>query len=88
MMDRLSNPAAKIEAYKLAEELKTIMRPLFEHHMDNIMSGVFSSTMMKDWAAGDKDLLHGALPPAKLPLKKLLQATWKSRNRNISTTVL
>jgi ketol-acid reductoisomerase len=56
MMDRLSNPA-KIEAYKLAEELKTIMRPLFEHHMDNIMSGVFSSTMMKDWAAGDKDLL-------------------------------
>ncbi len=56
MMDRLSNPA-KIEAYKLADELKTIMRPLFEKHMDNIMSGVFSSTMMKDWAAGDKDLL-------------------------------
>jgi ketol-acid reductoisomerase len=56
MMDRLSNPA-KIEAYKLADELKEIMRPLFEKHMDNIMSGVFSSTMMKDWAAGDKDLL-------------------------------
>ncbi|HRX12922.1 MAG TPA: ketol-acid reductoisomerase [Draconibacterium sp.] len=57
MMDRLSNPA-KIEAYKLAEELKTIMRPLFEHHMDDIMSGVFSSTMMKDWANGDKNLLE------------------------------
>ncbi len=56
MMDRLSNPA-KIEAYKLAEELKTIMRPLFEHHMDDIMSGKFSSTMMEDWAAGDKNLL-------------------------------
>ncbi len=56
MMDRLSNPA-KIEAYKLAEELKSIMRPLFEHHMDDIMSGVFSSTMMKDWADGDKNLL-------------------------------
>lgn len=56
MMDRLSNPA-KIEAYKLAEELKTIMRPLFEHHMDDIMSGVFSSTMMSDWADGDKNLL-------------------------------
>ena len=56
MMDRLSNPA-KIEAYKLAEELKTIMRPLFEHHMDDIMSGVFSSTMMKDWADGDRNLL-------------------------------
>ena len=56
MMDRLSNPA-KIEAFKLAEELKSIMRPLYEHHMDNIMSGVFSKTMMEDWAAGDKDLL-------------------------------
>ena len=56
MMDRLSNPA-KIEAFKLAEELKTIMRPLYEHHMDNIMSGKFSSTMMEDWKAGDKDLL-------------------------------
>jgi ketol-acid reductoisomerase len=56
MMDRLSNPA-KIEAYKLADELKTIMRPLFEHHMDDIMDGTFSSTMMEDWKAGDKDLL-------------------------------
>lgn len=57
MMDRLSNPA-KIEAFKLAEELKTIMRPLFEHHMDDIMSGEFSSTMMEDWANGDKNLLE------------------------------
>ncbi len=56
MMDRLSNPA-KIEAFKLADELKSIMRPLYEHHMDDIMSGVFSKTMMEDWAAGDKDLL-------------------------------
>ncbi|NQU53031.1 MAG: ketol-acid reductoisomerase [Bacteroidetes bacterium] len=56
MMDRLSNPA-KIEAFKLADELKTIMRPLFEHHMDDIMDGTFSSTMMEDWAAGDKNLL-------------------------------
>ena len=56
MMDRLSNPA-KIEAYKLADELKAIMRPLFEKHMDDIMDGTFSSTMMDDWAAGDKNLL-------------------------------
>ena len=56
MMDRLSNPA-KIKAFKLAAELKTIMRPLFEKHMDDIMSGKFSSTMMEDWAAGDKNLL-------------------------------
>jgi ketol-acid reductoisomerase len=69
MMDRLSNPA-KIEAYKLAEELKTIMRPLFEHHMDDIMSGVFSSTMMKDWAAGDKDLLRWRAATAETAFEK------------------
>lgn len=56
MMDRLSNPA-KIEAFKLAGELKVIMRPLFEKHMDNIIDGTFSSTMMEDWKAGDKNLL-------------------------------
>lgn len=56
MMDRLSNPA-KIKAYDLAEELKDIMRPLFQKHMDDIMSGHFSKTMMEDWANGDKNLL-------------------------------
>ncbi|AXT21077.1 ketol-acid reductoisomerase [Flavobacteriaceae bacterium AU392] len=56
MMDRLSNPA-KIKAYQLSEELKTILRPLFETHMDNIISGHFSKTMMKDWENNDKDLL-------------------------------
>ncbi|BDW94190.1 ketol-acid reductoisomerase [Muricauda ruestringensis] len=56
MMDRLSNPA-KIKAFDLAEELKEIMRPLFQKHMDDIMSGHFSKTMMEDWANGDKNLL-------------------------------
>jgi ketol-acid reductoisomerase len=56
MMDRLSNPA-KIKAFELSEELKTIMRPLFWKHMDNIMSGEFSKTMMEDWANDDKNLL-------------------------------
>src|SRR5690606_20459194 len=56
MMDRLSNPA-KIEAFKLSEELKDIMRPLFQKHMDDIMSGHFSKTMMEDWANDDKNLL-------------------------------
>jgi ketol-acid reductoisomerase len=56
MMDRLSNPA-KIEAFKLADELKNTMRPLFIKHMDDILSGQFSNTMMQDWANGDKDLL-------------------------------
>jgi ketol-acid reductoisomerase len=56
MMDRLSNPA-KIKAFELSEELKNIMRPLFQKHQDDIMSGHFSKTMMEDWAAGDKNLL-------------------------------
>jgi ketol-acid reductoisomerase len=56
MMDRLSNPA-KIEAYKLADELKAIMTPLFAKHMDDILSGEFSRIMMEDWANGDKNLL-------------------------------
>ncbi|GAA4844002.1 ketol-acid reductoisomerase [Algivirga pacifica] len=56
MMNRLSNPA-KIKAFELSEELKDIMRPLFQKHQDDIMSGHFSSTMMADWAADDKDLL-------------------------------
>ena len=56
MMDRLSNPA-KIEAFKISEELKSIMRPLFIKHMDDILSGEFSKTMMEDWANGDKNLL-------------------------------
>ncbi|MBT6251806.1 MAG: ketol-acid reductoisomerase [Flavobacteriaceae bacterium] len=57
MMDRLSNPA-KVKAFKLSEELKEIMEPLFEKHMDDIMSGHFSKTMMEDWANDDKNLLE------------------------------
>lgn len=56
MMDRLSNPA-KIRAHELSEELKTVMTPLYRKHMDDIMSGTFSATMMQDWANGDRDLL-------------------------------
>ena len=57
MMDRLSNPA-KIKAFELSEELKDIMRPLFNKHMDDIISGHFSKTMMEDWANDDKNLLE------------------------------
>ena len=57
MMDRLSNPA-KIKAYDMSEDLKGILRPLFEKHMDDIIQGHFSSTMMKDWANDDADLLR------------------------------
>lgn len=57
MMDRLSNPA-KIKAFELSEELKEIMRPLFQKHMDDIMTGHFSKTMMEDWANDDENLLR------------------------------
>ena len=56
MMDRLTNPA-KIKAFELSEELKEIMRPLFQKHQDDIISGEFSRIMMEDWANGDKNLL-------------------------------
>ena len=56
MMDRLSNPA-KIKAFELSETLKSIMAPLFKKHMNDIMSGHFSKTMMEDWANDDINLL-------------------------------
>src|SRR5690606_36594305 len=56
MMDRLRNPA-KIKAYELSEELRALMRPLFRKHQDDIITGVFSSTRMKDCDNGDVQLL-------------------------------
>jgi len=56
MMDRLTNPA-KLAADSLANELKTIMAPLFQKHMDDIITGEFSRGMMEDWNNDDKKLL-------------------------------
>ncbi|MFD0835156.1 ketol-acid reductoisomerase [Mariniflexile aquimaris] len=69
MMDRLSNPA-KIKAFELSEELKDIMRPLFQKHMDDIMEGRFSSGMMVDWANNDKDLLTWRAATAETAFEK------------------
>ncbi len=69
MMDRLSNPA-KIRAFDLAEELKEIMRPLFEKHQDDIMSGEFSRTMMEDWANDDANLLKWRAETAETDFEK------------------
>ena len=57
MMDRLPN-AGKIAAFELADELKAIMEPLYVDHMDRILSGEFSRTMMEDWKNDDADLLR------------------------------
>ena len=69
MMDRLSNPA-KLKAFELSEELKDIMRPLFHKHMDDIMSGHFSKTMMEDWANDDKNLLTWRAATAETAFEK------------------
>ncbi len=69
MMDRLSNPA-KIRAYHLAEELKNIMRPLYEKHQDDIMTGEFSRTMMEDWANDDANLLKWRAATAQTAFEK------------------
>lgn len=56
MMDRLSN-SAKLRAFELSEQIKDELAFLFAKHMDDIISGEFSSTMMADWANGDANLL-------------------------------
>ena len=57
MMNSISD-TSKIEANRIAEELKEIMTPLFKKHMDNIMSGEFSNGMMEDWKNDDVKLLY------------------------------
>ncbi|MCG8688901.1 MAG: ketol-acid reductoisomerase [Desulfobacterales bacterium] len=69
MMDRLSNPA-KIKAFDLAEQLKEILTPLFNKHMDDIMTGHFSKTMMEDWANDDANLLKWRAETAETAFEK------------------
>ena len=55
MMDRLDNPS-KMKCAELASELKTIMKPLYDKHQNDIITGHFSSTMMADWDNNDVNL--------------------------------
>jgi len=64
MMNRLDNPS-KLKCCELAEELKTIMRPLYQKHQDDIITGHFSSTMMADWDNDDVNLLKWREDTAK-----------------------
>ena len=57
MMNSISD-GFKIEANRIAEDLKEIMRPLFKNHMDDIMNGDFSKGMMEDWDNNDEKLLN------------------------------
>ncbi|WP_440053177.1 ketol-acid reductoisomerase [Pseudoalteromonas sp. T1lg65] len=69
MMDRLSNPA-KLRAFELSEQLKEIMRPLYNKHMDDIISGEFSKGMMADWAEDDAKLLSWRAETAETAFEK------------------
>ena len=55
MMNSTSD-TSKIEANRIAGDLKEIMTPLFKKHMDDIMSGEFSKGMMADWNNDDVKL--------------------------------
>ena len=74
MMDRLSNPA-KIKAFEISETLKGIMKPLFVKHMDDIMSGHFSKTMMEDWANDDVNLLRWRAATGETAFEKTTATT-------------
>ena len=69
MMDRLNNPA-KIRAFDMAEELKVILAPLFQKHMDDIIEGEFSRTMMIDWDNDDANLLKWRAQTAETSFEK------------------
>lgn len=69
MMNRLDNPS-KLKCMELADELKEIMRPLYKKHQDDIITGEFSSTMMKDWDADDANLLKWRAETAETNFEK------------------
>ena len=80
MMDRLSNPA-KIAAFNTSEDLKQLMRPLFCKHMDDIMSGHFSKTMMEDWANNDANLLSWRAATGETNFEKTPAGTMKIKEQ-------
>merc|ERR1712054_506379 len=51
-------------------ELKTIMQPLYAKHQDDIITGVFSSTMMADWDNDDVNLLKWRAETAETGFEK------------------
>lgn len=76
MMDRLSN-SAKLRAFSLSEQLKQLMQPLFEKHMDDIITGTFSSGMMADWVNDDVKLLGWREKTSRTPFENAPQYVGK-----------
>ncbi len=61
-------------------------RPLFKKHQDDIITGVFSSTMMKDWDAGDVNLLGWRAATNDTAFEQTPLARTRSASRSTSTT--
>lgn len=56
MLNKLDDPS-RLKVHELSDELKKIMTPLFNSHMNDILSGDFSKNMMRDWENNDNKLL-------------------------------
>ena len=56
MINRLDDKS-RYAVHELSEQLKSIMTPLFNKHMNDILDGTFSTEMMKDWKNDDYNLL-------------------------------
>lgn len=69
MMNRLANQS-KIRAFQLSQIIKKLLKPLFEKHMDDIISGEFSKQMMHDWNNNDARLLNWRNDTRKQPFEQ------------------
>jgi len=69
MLNRLDNPS-KLKCAALAAELKEIMRPLYNKHQDDIITGEFSKGMMADWDNNDENLLKWRAETAETGFEK------------------
>jgi len=80
MMNQLSDQS-KINAFNLAAELKVKMKPLFEKHMQEIISGKFSSEMMDDWKNNDYKLLKWREETGNTEFEKTISSDIKIENK-------
>ncbi|WP_343182528.1 ketol-acid reductoisomerase [Buchnera aphidicola] len=75
MLNRVSN-SAKNRICELSNKLKIKLSPLFQQHMDDILSGKFSYDMIADWNNGDKNLLTWRTKVKNTNLEKAPESTY------------
>lgn len=79
MMNQLSDQS-KINTFNLASKIKVKMKPLFEKHMQEIISGKFSSEMMDDWKNNDYKLLKWREETGNTKFEKTISSDIKIDN--------